>query len=42
MVVVKQITFQTKFDTNGFLVFKETVVLRRWESETKVWFNQTS
>ena len=26
----------------GFLVSKETVVLRRWESETKIWFYQTS
>ena len=25
-----------------FLVSKETVVLRRWESETKFWFYQTS
>ena len=24
--------------TNGFLVSKETVVLHRWESETKIWF----
>ena len=23
---------------NGFLVSKETVVLRWWESETKIWF----
>ena len=27
---------------NGFLVSTETVVLRRWESETKVVFHQTS
>ena len=27
---------------NGFLVSKETVVLRQWESETKIWFYQTS
>ena len=27
---------------NGFLVSRETVVLRRWESETKIWFYQTS
>ena len=26
---------------NGFLVSKETVVLRRWESETKIKFYQT-
>ena len=23
---------------DGFLVSKETVALRRWESETKIWF----
>ena len=27
---------------NGFLVSKETVVLRRWESERKIWFYQAS
>ena len=27
---------------NGFLLSKETVVLRRWESETKMWFCQTN
>ena len=27
---------------NGFVVSKEIVVLRRWESETKIWFYQTS
>ena len=27
---------------HGFLVSKETVVLRLWESEKKVWFYQTS
>ena len=27
---------------NGVLVSKETVVLRRWESETKIWFYETS
>ena len=26
----------------GFLVSKETRILRRWESETKIWFYQTS
>ena len=27
---------------NGSLVSRETVVLRRWESETKIWLYQTS
>ena len=26
----------------GFLVSRETVMLRRWEDETKNWFYQTS
>ena len=26
---------------SGFLVSKETVVLLRWKSETKVWFYET-
>ena len=30
----------TKVSINGFLVAKETVELRRWESETKIWFHQ--
>jgi len=31
------------FFDHGFLVSKETVVLRRWErSKQKVWFYQTS
>ena len=38
--------FQSGIDTElrngGFLVSKETVVLRRWESETKIGFYQTS
>ena len=29
-------------NSNGFLVSTETVVLRRWESETKIWFYQRS
>ena len=29
-------------EVNGFLVSKETVLLRRWESETKIRFYQTS
>ena len=31
-----------RFLINGYVVSKETVVLRRWESETKIWFYQTS
>ena len=27
---------------NEFLVSKETMVLRRWEREAKIWFDQTS
>ena len=30
------------YTVNGFVVFRGTVVLRRWESETKIWFYQTS
>jgi len=33
---------KTKLILYGFLVSKETVVLRRSESETKIWFYQTS
>ena len=29
-------------DVYGFLFSVETVVLRRWGSETKIWFYQTS
>ena len=32
----------TKLTHHGFLVSKETDVLRQWESETKIWFHQTS
>ena len=30
------------FHQSGFLVSRETVVLRRWKSETKFWFYRTS
>ena len=38
-----QVTFSLLFlKLNGFLVSKETVVLRRWDSEIKLCFYQTS
>ena len=42
-----KLRFRTDYPTglslsNGFLVSKETVVLRQWESEQKIWFYQTS
>ena len=40
--LLSEVLKQTKQTTNGFLVSKETVKLRRWESETKIWFYQTS
>ena len=33
---------KTKQTITGFLVSRDTVVLRRWEGETKNWFYQTS
>ena len=33
---------QSNVTEYGSLVSKETVVLRRWESETIIWFYQTS
>ena len=35
-------SFSNNVSINGFLVSKATAVLRRWESETKVGFYQTS
>ena len=35
-------TSRSSFHVNAFLVSKETVALRRWECETKMWFYQTS
>ena len=35
-------SYASIFFFTGFLVSKETVVLRRWECETEIWFFQTS
>ena len=42
VMVVRNEWERSVWIVNGFLVSKETVVLRQWESEKKIWFYQTS